>query len=85
MPIYDFICRDCEHRFDDLVNADEADAMSCGQCGSGDVVRVYAPFAVKKREAATVAAPMAGGGCMPGPAGGGGGGGCCGGGCGGCG
>ncbi len=83
MPIYDFLCRDCESRFDDLVSAGAVDTVSCDQCGSADVVRQYAPFAVHAGGGGGDAMPI--GGCMPGPAGAGGGGGCCGGGCGGCG
>ncbi len=38
MPIYDFICRDCEKRFDLLVAYDwRAAGAICPVCGSGDL------------------------------------------------
>lgn len=82
MPIYDFLCRECEHRFDDLVSADAVDRAACPQCTSGDVVKLYAPFAVHTSgDAGGMPLPAS---CAA-PAGGARSGGCCGGGCGGCG
>jgi putative FmdB family regulatory protein len=83
MPIYEFLCRDCEHRYDDLVGVDEPlDTQACPDCRSGDVVKLFSPFAVRSNSNNTVS--VDGTACLPGPAGRGGGG-CCGGGCGGCG
>ena len=87
MPLYEFLCRDCEHSYEDLVSMDDVGGQTCPDCRSGDVVKLYSPFAVhgSSTGGSDVSASMMGGSCMPGPAGGGGGGGCCGGGCGGCG
>jgi putative FmdB family regulatory protein len=71
MPIYEYTCRACEHRFEELVSA-SGTIVACPDCTSGDVQRLFSSFS-----AGVV------GGDMPRPAsGGGGGGGCCGGGCG---
>lgn len=85
MPVYEFLCRDCEKRYDDLVSmSDSLDDQSCPDCRSGDVVKLYSPFSVGSATSAG-AVQVDGTACLPGPAGRGGGGGCCGGGCGGCG
>jgi len=41
MPIYDFQCRGCGHRFEQLVKADEVPA--CPACSAADVQRFF-PF-----------------------------------------
>jgi putative FmdB family regulatory protein len=89
MPVYEFLCRDCDHRYEDLVPmSTELLDQACPECRSGDVAKLYSPFSVSaKRELAGVGASCGGGACLPGPAGASAGrsGGCCGGGCGGCG
>jgi putative FmdB family regulatory protein len=91
MPIYDFLCRDCEHTYEDLVGADEVLDQTCPRCRSGEVVKQYSSFALGAgvRSSSTTSAEVTygtGGACLPGPASAGrSGGGCCGGGCGGCG
>ncbi len=51
MPIYEFECRDCGHRFEELVGSQvgtEADDVACPDCGSNEVERLlstsYAPL-----------------------------------------
>jgi putative FmdB family regulatory protein len=96
MPLYDFLCRDCDHAYEDLVSSSDAVAdQTCPRCRSGEVVKQYSSFALGAgvRSSSTSAGDLAmaqmggGGACLPGPASSGGGrsGGCCGGGCGGCG
>ena len=72
MPIYEYTCSTCEHRFEELVSADGRTLVACPECSSSDVTKLFSSFATHSV-----------GGDMPRPAmGGGGGGGCCGGGCG---
>jgi putative FmdB family regulatory protein len=84
MPVYEFLCRDCDTRYDDLVGMDaDLDDQACPDCASADVVKLYSPFRAKVSSGGTTVEID---GCLPGPAGqarrsGG----CCGGGCGGCG
>ncbi len=33
MPTYDFKCKECSHRFTDLVPMDQRDKVKCPQCG----------------------------------------------------
>ena len=51
MPIYEFECRDCGHRFEELVGSHvgtEADDVVCPECGSAGVERLlstsYSPI-----------------------------------------
>ena len=84
MPVYEFRCRDCDHRYDDLVSmtASVAD-QACPECDSSSVVKLFSPFRAKVASGGQVVEVD---GCLPGPAGAArAGGGCCGGGCGGCG
>ena len=50
MPIHEFRCRQCDHRFSEffrrMLGSDEAGAVACPQCCSADTVRVVARFAV---------------------------------------
>jgi hypothetical protein len=63
---------------------DAVDAQTCTSCQSGQVVKLYSPFAVHGAASASQPVAVGGdGGCITGPARSGGG--CCGGGCGGCG
>lgn len=83
MPVFEFLCRECDHRYDDLVGMHESfDNQVCPECTSNDIVKLYSPFRTKVSSGGQAIEID---GCLPGPAGQGGGGGCCGGGCGGCG
>jgi putative FmdB family regulatory protein len=39
MPIYEFICRQCEKSFEALVKADQRDSTACLRCGSTKTAR----------------------------------------------
>jgi len=70
MPIYEYACRSCEHRFEELVSR-YGTLVACPQCTSGDVSQLLSTFSAR-----TV------GGDQPAPRAPASGGGCCGGGCG---
>ncbi len=70
MPIYEYVCMECECHFEELVRQTDA-SPSCPDCGGARVVKQYSVFAAH----GTAVQPSFGGG-------GGSGGGCCGGGCG---
>ncbi len=41
MPIYEFVCQDCEHEFETLVkNREEVDSLRCPQCNSPRIKRL---------------------------------------------
>ena len=68
MPIYEFVCMECENHFEELVRATDADP-ACDACGSERVARQFSVFAAH----GTAGQPSYGGGSS---------GGCCGGSCG---
>jgi putative FmdB family regulatory protein len=72
MPIYEYACRSCEHRFEELVSR-HGTLVACPQCTSGEVSQLLSTFSART---------VGGDSPMVRPAAGGGGGGCCGGGCG---
>ncbi len=41
MPIYEFECDDCHHRFEKMMGADEVHTCQCPLCNGKDVHRVY--------------------------------------------
>jgi putative FmdB family regulatory protein len=50
VPIYEFICRGCDHAFEELVrNRDEA--VSCPRCATSKVERKLSAFAIHGQRA----------------------------------
>lgn len=46
MPLYEYVCKDCDDHFDQLVrNRENADAVTCQSCDSGNVRRLISSFA----------------------------------------
>jgi putative FmdB family regulatory protein len=78
LPIYEYACRSCDHRFEELVKVNGSPvAVDCPECGSSETARLMSAFAVRSSNgtdralaAAMSSAPAAGSG------------GCCGGACG---
>jgi len=50
MPIYEYICQDCQHQFETLVTGDRQPA--CPQCRGGELEKQLSVFAVSTRSAA---------------------------------
>jgi putative FmdB family regulatory protein len=67
VPIYEYVCMECESHFEELVRGEQE--IACPDCAATNVSRQFSSFAVHG-----VTKPVI--------AGGGGGGGCCGGSCG---
>jgi len=45
MPIYEYICQNCEHEFEALRSMSQADlAMTCAKCGSENLKRKISVF-----------------------------------------
>ena len=44
MPIYEYACRTCQHRFEAIVRG--SDTPRCPSCGAGDLERLISMFAV---------------------------------------
>ncbi|HEX8918718.1 MAG TPA: zinc ribbon domain-containing protein [Chloroflexota bacterium] len=46
MPVYEYVCKDCDNRFDLLVQRlDRAESVHCGSCESENVRRLVSSFA----------------------------------------
>jgi putative FmdB family regulatory protein len=45
MPIYEYACKRCGKRFEELVPARTEAKLSCPRCGSADLERLFSPFA----------------------------------------
>lgn len=45
MPLYEYVCRSCEHFFDRLVPVAGADAVPCPSCGATEVRRLISVIA----------------------------------------
>nr|MDD6336339.1 zinc ribbon domain-containing protein [bacterium] len=41
MPLLDFKCRACGHRFEELVSLNHEGEVACPKCGSRELARVY--------------------------------------------
>jgi putative FmdB family regulatory protein len=67
VPIYEYVCMECESHFEELVRGDEH--VACPDCAATNVAKQFSSFAVH-------------GAAKSSPSFGGGGGGCCGGSCG---
>ena len=68
MPIYEYVCMECESHFEELVRGDEQ--VACPDCAATNVARQFSIVRGARRGEGAVASS------------GGGGGGCCGGSCG---
>lgn len=74
MPVYEFVCGDCNTQFDTLVRSFQAsDEVTCRDCESANVRRLVSTFAVSGFDDTLVAtgslADTGGGGCCGGSCG----------------
>lgn len=45
MPVYEFCCKKCKNRFEDLIfKKSELDTIICPKCGGKDVERLFSIF-----------------------------------------
>ena len=50
MPIYEYRCNDCEHKFANLEGVVACDEAACPKCGSRNLKKLISRFAVVKSE-----------------------------------
>ena len=46
MPIYEYVCRDCDAAFEKMVTMSKADDVPCQSCGSEKAERKFSVFGV---------------------------------------
>ena len=66
MPIYEYVCRACGNRFEQLQRSLRAAAPDCPECGAGQPVKQFSTFSATVRETPAQRCslgPCAGGGC----------------------
>lgn len=64
MPIYEYICDGCGHKFEELVRNDKEEAqLTCPQCGQGKPARQLSVFAARDQAPAGGPPPGGCGGC----------------------
>jgi len=70
MPIYEFVCMECESHFEELVRSGEQ-AVTCPECGGAKVLKQLSTFAVHgaARVSAGGPSPSSGSGCCGGSCG----------------
>lgn len=56
MPLYDFRCRACGHKFEALVRAQDGPPSECPKCQAADLERLMSVFAATSREKLQAAA-----------------------------
>lgn len=47
MPIFEYVCRDCQRRFETLVLPGEREAPACPDCGGRDAQKLVSAGAVR--------------------------------------
>ena len=60
MPIYEYVCRDCNAAFEKMVPIAQADKTPCESCGSEKTERKFSVFGVTSSQKASA---CAGGAC----------------------
>lgn len=61
MPLYEYKCFDCDTKFEKLTRHENADAVSCPECGGRHARRLLSVFASVSRGATGETAPISGG------------------------
>lgn len=67
MPLYEYRCRECSHRFEILQRLGQgAEGLDCPHCGAPGVEKQYSTFAASAGQSSQGTARGASGGCGPG-------------------
>ncbi len=60
MPIYEYICSECEERFEQFIwSSADAGEVRCPSCGAGGPRKVMSTFGVGRSLGATASCPSA--------------------------
>ncbi len=62
MPIYEYRCEECDHRFEIIQRLGEgADGLACPGCGAPRLEKMFSTFAASAPEGSAAEAPSVGG------------------------
>jgi putative FmdB family regulatory protein len=62
MPLHEYLCRTCGHRFEKLVSIAKADAKQpCPQCGGRDSEKLISAFSARASSSLPAGGPGGGG------------------------
>lgn len=65
MPIYEYRCEQCDHRFEILQRlGDGADGLRCPDCGVSRLEKMFSTFASAATQGSTVEPSLSGGCCQ---------------------
>lgn len=64
MPLYGFVCQDCQEKFEELVSVSKLDEVACPECESGAVERQLSMVASLKTSGSSSVSSSAA--CAPG-------------------
>ena len=68
MPIYEYVCMECESHFEELVRG-EQQAVACPDCSTSNVAKQFSSFAVHGVTKSVARVASGGGGCCGGSCG----------------
>lgn len=63
MPLYGFVCHECQHEFEELVSVSKIDEVTCPDCKSAEVERQLSLVASIKTTGSAASSSAA---CAPG-------------------
>lgn len=61
MPIYEYVCKECDRKFEVLVQGNEE--VACPSCKSENITKQYSTFAPNTRQSTPPAPTCSPGGC----------------------
>ena len=64
MPLYGFVCQDCQQEFEELVSVSKIDEVTCPECKGGEVERQLSLVANLKSSGSSAISSSAA--CAPG-------------------
>jgi putative FmdB family regulatory protein len=56
VPIYEYVCRKCEKKFETLV-LDPDDKITCSECGDNKIERLFSTFGFKSKNSTPLSSP----------------------------